>query len=91
MNKSLNSIKRRLERLELEHLRQHALELHERIERIQSELERAESDAVSASYSADMWQSHAMELQEASANDLHSTARCIGLTKEGELLVVRNN
>jgi len=39
MDKALKTMKRRLERLELEHLRQHALELHERLEIVERELE----------------------------------------------------
>lgn len=82
MDKKLRSLQRKLERMELEHLRQHALELQER-------LEKAESEASLANESADFWQHHAMELQEARYDENFATHRCIGINKAGELMVVK--
>lgn len=83
MNK-LAALKRKLERLELDHLRQLAAELHEK-------LERAEADAAQANESADFWQRHGMQLQEAFHDGEFATHRSIGITKSGELMVVKHD
>lgn len=83
-NKAVINLQRRLERMELEHLRRHAFELHER-------LERAESAASLAEESAEFWQRHAMNLQEAIHDADFATHRCIGINNSGELMVVRND
>lgn len=83
MDKSLKALQRKLERLELEHLRQHALELHERLERAESELQRADENA-------EFWQCHAQELQLALSDESHATHRCVGINKAGEMMVIRN-
>ena len=82
MDKSLKALQRKLERLELEHLRQHAAKLH-------TELEAAESALERACQSEMFWQDHAMELQRALYDDTHATHRCVGITKQGELMVVQ--
>lgn len=84
MDKALKAMKRRLEKLELEHLRQHALELHERLEQVESELEQTRA-------CADFWQRDAMQMQEALLDTDFATHRSIGLTKSGEVIVVRND
>lgn len=81
-NRNLQALKRKLERMELEHLRAHALELHEQIEQLQSDL------ALTSS-SLDFWQRDAMNMQEALLDPEHANARQIGITRSGELLVVR--
>lgn len=68
--------------MELEHLRQHALELHGRLERAETELENRD-------HVAEFWQDEAMRLREAASDPEFATHRSIGITKEGELLVVR--
>lgn len=78
----LRALQRKLERMELEHLRQHALELHERLEEVQRELARAED-------SAEFWQHNFQMMQEAAADDLHATHRCVGITRDGEMMVVQ--
>lgn len=83
-DRTVTNLQRRLERMELEHLRKHALELHER-------LEQAESAARHAEESADFWQRHAMNLQEALHDGEFATHRSVGITKTGELMVVRND
>lgn len=82
VGRAFATLKRRLESMELEHLRQHALELHEQLEQAQAEAERAWE-------SANFWQRDAMNMQEAMLDPEFANARCIGLTKSGELLVVR--
>lgn len=82
-DRTLRTMQRRLEKAELEHLRQHALELHERVEQLEAQLRYAED-------CAEMWQRDAMNLQEALDNENFATHRCIGLSRSGELMVVRN-
>jgi hypothetical protein len=77
---TLRSLQRRLERWELNHLRQLAAELHER-------LERAEDEARRAWESAEFWRENAMQLQE----ELMDEGATIGLTKEGQLVVVKDD
>lgn len=83
-NRKLQAIQRKLERMELEHLRRHALELHEQLEQAQAEAERAWE-------SANFWQRDAMNMQEALLDPEFANARCIGLTKSGELMVVKHD
>ena len=68
--------------MELEHLRAHALELHERLERTEADLARAE-DLV------EWWHDQATNLMAAEMDDEHATHRCVGMNKAGELMVVR--
>lgn len=81
-NPSISSARRKLERLELAHLRQHCASLQEQLEHAQNEVEWARQ-------SADFWQQHAQHLQEATEDDLAATHRCVGLSKSGELMVVQ--
>lgn len=80
-DRTLKNLQRRLERLELEHLRQHALELHER-------LERAEAEAEACRASADFWHDHARMLED----ELYETPpdATIGITKSGETMVLQS-
>lgn len=71
----LAALRRRLEKWELEHLRQHALELQER-------LERAEEEAARAWESAEFWRDNALELQEA----LMADGFTVGITRGGQLV-----
>jgi hypothetical protein len=79
----LTALRRRLERFELAHLREHALDLAERLERAEAELERALD-------TAEFWHAQAMELLSAVDDPAYASHRCVGLTKSGELLVVRD-
>jgi len=79
---SLKTLQKKLERLELEHLRQHALELHERLEKAEAELQRAEE-------AAEFWQRSFQMMEEAAHDDLHATHRCVGISRTGELMVVQ--
>lgn len=74
-------IQARLERMELAHLRQLVAEQAERIE----DLERAQSDIEA---SAEFWRDSHNNLRRHLDDDTED-ARCVGLTKTGELLVVR--
>lgn len=73
-------IQSRLEKLELQHLRTVCAEQGEQIERLKRDLDFAEA-------CADMHQRLNESLEEA-LHDGSAGARCIGLTKSGELLVV---
>lgn len=84
INRNLQALKRKLERMELEHLRRYALELHE-------QLEQAQAEAEQASESAEFWQRHAMQLQEALHDGEFATHRSVGITKGGELMVVKHD
>lgn len=79
----IRKLQRRLEAWELGHLRQLASDLAER-------LEQAEEEAARANESAEFWERHAMQLQEALNDEGFATHRSIGITQGGELLVVRN-
>lgn len=75
----LAAMRRRLEKWELQHLRQHALELQER-------LDRAEEEAARAWESADFWRDNAMDLQQALMEDGFT----VGITKEGQMVTAKS-
>ena len=80
VDKKLKALQRKLERMELEHLRQHAFELHQRVEELEA-----------ATESAEFWQRHAMDLQETLHDGEFATHRSIGINKSGELMVVKHD
>jgi len=79
---TLKRLQRRLAKLELDHLRQHALELHEQLERTQAELQHAKD-------LLEFWHETALDMQQCVIDDAHETHRTIGLTRGGELVVTR--
>lgn len=83
MDKVLRALRRKLERWELGHLRVHALELHERLECAEAEAQRNEDNA-------EFWRENYMRMEEAFHDEDFATHRSIGLTKTGELLVVKH-
>jgi hypothetical protein len=78
MNSSSTKILHKLERLELEHLRTLCAQQREQLDEANY---RAES--------AEFWSNHAMDLQEALGDENFFTHRAVGVTKAGELLVVK--
>lgn len=70
----LNRTQRKLESLELEHLRQLASDLHDQLE--------------SANDSIEFWHNYAMQLQDMQMDDQFATHRAIGINKAGETMVV---
>ncbi len=76
----IRRLRSRLNRWELEHLRQLAADLHE-------QLELALSTAYSAEHRADMWQSIAEQLQN-EMNESGHKAPMVGLTTNGHLVLV---
>lgn len=81
-------IQRRLERWELEHLRTLAAEQAVRIEQLEAQAEQLQRDVYSADACADMWRDSHNRLAE-HLDDGTADARCIGITQQGDLLVIR--
>lgn len=75
--RSIATIRRRLEKFELEHLRTHAAELADKVERLQANLEYAESAAVS-------WRDDCLRMMKDSLPD----GGAIGLAIDGSLHVM---
>lgn len=84
-DKIITTLRRRLEKWELKHLRAHALELQERIDEATARAENAEADARHAWQSAEQWQENAMammsELAEITGGDP-------GITQDGQIGIV---
>lgn len=78
---SINRTTRKLERLELEHLRQLAANQQEEIERLQYQLQMEQR-------SAELWSEQALQLQDALHDDNFATHRAIGINKAGETMVI---
>lgn len=78
---ALRRLRARLERWELDHLRQLAAEQAEQIEELQRRLSYAEDCARS-------WQEDVFAMQEALESPAGASHRCVGLTQSGALLVV---
>lgn len=76
----LKTIQRKLDRWELEHLREHAAALAELVEQLQAEVERLQNEYYAADARADMFLSLANEAR----GDV-----CFGITQAGEMGVVR--
>ena len=80
---ALQRIRRRLERLELEHLRRHAAEQAARIEQLEAKLATAEDEAIDAWRCAEEW-------REATMTNLHQVMEMgahVGITREGDVLI----
>lgn len=78
---SLAKLRKRLERWELDHLRQHAAELAERLEDAERRLSYADEQA-------DFWREQCMRLEEEITDDDSGSGRQIGLTLSGDLVVM---
>jgi hypothetical protein len=76
-------IQRKLDRWELEHLREHAAELANRLEEAERQLAQAQQRAWDAEGRADMFHELVLRLEE----DMPSH-QAIGLTQDGALLLV---
>jgi len=70
----LSRTQRKLESLELIHLRQLAADLHDQLE--------------SANESIEFWRDYAMQLQDMQMDENFATHRAIGINKAGETMVV---
>lgn len=80
-NNTLGRTQRKLERLELIHLRAHAADLQTSLDQALSELQYLQE-------SAEFWNDYAMQLQDMQADDNFTTHRAVGITKTGETMVV---
>lgn len=87
MNRAIATLRRKLERAELEHLRRHTAELAEKLEVAERRIELAELRAQNAEITADMWHDQVWDMQQALDRDTPQ-ARAIGLTQSGALLIV---
>lgn len=81
-------IQTRLEKWELEHLRALAAQQAERIEQLEARVEELDRAVSWADGRADMFHD-ALNRLEGHLEDGTEDARCIGLTQQGDLLVVR--
>lgn len=86
--RSTARIQRRLEQWELPHLRKLAAQQAERVEQLEARVEELEREASNADARAEMWHDSFQRLEE-HLNDGTADARSIGLTPEGDLLVIR--
>lgn len=78
VDRTLTNLQRRLEKWELQHLRQHATELSER-------LDHALDDAERGWEAAEFWRENAMELQQ----ELMEEGAELGLTKGGQIVLLK--
>lgn len=79
-DRTITNLRRRLEKWELDHLRTLCAQQADRIERLEDELDITRQ-------SADFWREDAFEL----ARELIDAGETIGLTRDGQLGVVRND
>lgn len=84
--RAIVALRRRLEKWELEHLRQLACDLSERLERAEAEAARAKDACFNAENVAEFWRENAMELQSALCKD----GLAVGITREGQMGVVND-
>lgn len=80
MDPILTKLRQRLERWELQHLRDHARHLSDQIDDLEDQLSQARSLAADAEDRAEFWHQQVLQLQEDLREDL-----AIGITKGGEL------
>jgi chromosome segregation ATPase len=84
MTTAITALRKRLSRWELDHLRAHAAELADKLEAAQHRIEALEEEVNQAWRWSEHWRDQSQDL----ANELHEAGKAIGLTKDGELVVV---
>ena len=84
--KTIKALRKRLERWELEHLRQLAASLADRLEAAEQRIEALEIDAARAWDTAEAWREDAQRLVE----ELEAAGATVGLTQGGALVVCDN-
>ncbi|WP_440105677.1 hypothetical protein [Acidovorax sp. BL-A-41-H1] len=82
--KAITALRKRLSRWELEHLRAHCAELADKLESAQHRIEALEEEANQAWRWSEHWRDQSQEL----ANELHEAGKTVGLTIDGELVVM---
>lgn len=81
--KTIKALRKRLERWELEHLRQLAASLADRLEAAEQRIEALELEAARAWDTADAWREDAQHL----VGELEAAGATVGLTQDGALVV----
>lgn len=81
----LRRLKRRLDRWELEHLRQHTAELTERVEAAEQRAAEAERRLNDAEYACDFWHDQTVDAHNAAAD---AGGGMPGITMDGRLVIV---
>ncbi|WP_426304051.1 hypothetical protein ACN9MJ_13635 [Acidovorax facilis] len=82
--KAITSLRKRLARWELDHLRTHCAELAKRLETALERIDALESEASRAWDVAESWREDAMQM----VNELQDKGKNIGLTQSGELVAM---
>lgn len=82
--KAITTLRKRLSRWELDHLRTHCAELADRLETAQERIESLEADNDRAWRTADSWREETMQL----INELQDKGQEIGLTQSGHLVAL---
>lgn len=82
--KTIAALRKRLERWELDHLRTLSVSLHEQLEAAHERIDALQSDLDRAWRNAEAWQDDAMEL----VKQLEAEGQTVGLTVAGALVVV---
>lgn len=81
-DRTLDNLRRRLERWELNHLRELAARQEERIEALQLRIEELQEDVIASDRFAEFWQEQTHSLQ----GMLEEAGHTIGLTRAGDLV-----
>jgi len=85
-DRTIDALRRRLEKWELQHLRALAAELATRLERLDDDLSRARDESSRAWESSEFWQRNATDMQL----ELMEADYTIGLTKDGQVVFAKN-
>lgn len=80
----LRQLKKRLDNLALEQLREVSADLHARLEQAEIKTARAQDDA-------DFWHDQALEMQLALSDEGYASHRCVGINIAGEMLVIKTD
>lgn len=83
MDPTLAKLQRRLERWELEHLRDHAAQLDAALTAARETISKLQDELAGAESRAEWWREQVMQMQEDMPDDL-----AIGITRDGQMGVV---
>lgn len=85
-DKTINALRKRLDRWELDHLRYHCAELADRLDAALDRIDTLESEVSRAWDAADSWREQTQEL----VADLQEAGKTVGLTTSGALVVMED-
>lgn len=85
MDPILTKLRQRLERWELQHLRDHARQLADRVEELEEQLSDLRGQVADADDRAEFWREALLQVEDQLAGDLR-----LGLTPEGGLVVIED-